>query len=61
MSLLLEVKSAEYIDAEENIHDRKISTSFLKWANGAVLGWDYSEEILSNRDKNGRKILIPQK
>lgn len=32
MSLLLEVKSAEHIDAEENIHDRKISTSFLKWA-----------------------------
>lgn len=43
MSLLLEVKSAEHIDAEENIHDRKISTSFLKWANGAVLGWDYTE------------------
>lgn len=38
MSLLLEVKSAEYIDAEEDIHDRKISTSFLKWANGAVVG-----------------------
>ena len=52
MSLLLEVKSAEYIDAEEDIHDRKISTSFLKWANGAVVGQDYCEEILSNRDKN---------
>lgn len=36
MSLLLEVKSAEYIDAEENIHDREISTS-LKWADGITV------------------------
>ena len=36
MSLLLEVKSAEYIDAEENIHDREISTSCLKWQMGLL-------------------------
>ena len=37
MSLLLEVKSAEDIDAEENIHDREISTSCLKWADGITV------------------------
>ena len=36
--LILEMKSEKYIDAEENIHDRKTSTSFLRWENGTVLG-----------------------